>query len=168
MVLLKACRLGRIRRFSTLCALAGLCALSFAIGCNGSKTTGASQPTPAAAASPAPQASKPAAPLPPAVEEYAKVQNPSELGLDIEIQATFERMQWDGAGIIEGKVAALTVGGKKLELQTNEIVKDSKDRCWIVTTSYGRIRISAAPNGLVFWLTPSQRTSIKELYNSGK
>lgn len=40
MILLNVPRFGRISRFSTLCALAGLCALSFALGCNrGSRST---------------------------------------------------------------------------------------------------------------------------------
>lgn len=44
MILCNARHFGRVRLLSSLCALAGLCALSFAVGCNGGKATGASQP----------------------------------------------------------------------------------------------------------------------------
>lgn len=48
MTLCDNCRVGRIRLLSGLCALAGCSALSFAIGCNGGKTTGDVQPKAAA------------------------------------------------------------------------------------------------------------------------
>ena len=68
-----------------------------------------------------------------------------------------------------GKVASLTVGGKKLELVSSEIAQDAKERSWIVTKNYGRIRITSAySGGLVLWLTPSQKESLKALYHTAK
>lgn len=64
-------------------------------------------------------------------------------------------------GPVQGKVTSLTVGGKPLALVSGEIVNDNKGS-WVVTKAYGRIRISGAySGGIMFWLTPSQRMSLK-------
>jgi hypothetical protein len=175
------CNAGHTWRY-TVSALACFCALSFLVGCNGGKATGASQPTPAAttgaAASPSPTAQQPPStpaqsgavnPKPVAPEKYERLNNPRELGLDIEVQATLTRGTPNDDGVVEGKVASLTVGGKKLELVSSDIAQDAKERSWIVTKNYGRIRITSAySGGLILWLTPSQKESLKALYHSGK
>ena len=102
-------------------------------------------------------------------EKYKRLADPRELGLHIAVQTTLLRGTPNDDGAVEGKVTSLTVGGKKLELASSDIAQDAKDRSWIVTKDYGRIRITGAySGGLILWLTPSQKESLKALYLSGK
>lgn len=104
----------------------------------------------------------------PAAEVYAKVEDASALGLDIEIETTMLRGTPNDDGPVNGKVSSLTVGGKPLALVSPEIVNDGKGS-WVVTKAYGRIRVSGAySGGIMFWLTPSQRASLKALYHAPK
>jgi hypothetical protein len=69
MILLNVRRFRQFGRLHAMSVLACFCALSFAVGCNGGKATGASQPTPgpatpAASASTSQSAPAPAAPTP--------------------------------------------------------------------------------------------------------
>ncbi|MGA2939237.1 MAG: hypothetical protein ABSF52_19365, partial [Syntrophobacteraceae bacterium] len=75
----------------------------------------------------------------------------------------------DGSSDVrQGKVDYLFVGRKRLELQTNNIVHD-KQGAWVVTKDFGRIRIAgAAGGGFSFWLTPSQKSQLLELYEANK
>ncbi len=104
----------------------------------------------------------------PAAEVYTKVEDPSALGLQIEVEATLMRGTPNDDGPVEGKVTSLTVGGKPLALVSSAIVNDAKGS-WVATKAYGRIRVSGAySGGIMFWLTPSQRTNLKALYRSQK
>jgi len=105
---------------------------------------------------------------PPAAEVYTKVEDPSALGLQIEVEATMMRGTPNDDGPVQGKVTSLTVGRKPLALVSSEIVNDEKGS-WVATKAYGRIRVSGAySGGIMFWLTPSQRTSLKALYHAPK
>lgn len=101
----------------------------------------------------------------PVAETYTKVKDPDEFGLHIETELTMLRRSPDDNGPVSGNVTSLIVGGKPAELVTNQIVDDK----WVVTKKFGRIKITGAySGGLVFWLTPSQRTQIKALLRSSK
>jgi len=104
----------------------------------------------------------------PAAEVYTKVEDPSALGLQIEVAATSMMATPNDDGAVNGKVTSLTVGGKPLALVSSEIVNDEKGS-WVATKAYGRIRVSGAySGGIMFWLTPLQRTSLKALYRAPK
>lgn len=68
-----------------------------------------------------------------------------------------------GTGHVEGKVDNVAIGGKPLELSSNEIVNDGSGS-WVVTKTYGRIRVSGGSYGMVVWLTPSQKARLKALF----
>jgi hypothetical protein len=100
----------------------------------------------------------------PTPEVYTKVEDPSALGLHIEVEATLMRGTPNDDGPVQGKVTSLTVGGKPLALVSSEIANDERGS-WVATKAYGRIRVSGAySGGIMLWLTPSQRTSLKALY----
>ena len=104
-----------------------------------------------------------------AAEKYEPLQNPGELGLDVQVAASRMSFGNNPGGEVEGKISSLTIGGKELALTSPEIVQDN-DGSWITTRDYGRIRIAsgALGRGLVIYLKPSQKASLLKLYQATK
>ncbi len=102
-------------------------------------------------------------------EKYERLDDSRRLGLRIQVLASRILEKSDGSSDVQqGKVDYLFVGRKRLELQTNNIVHD-KQGAWVVTKDFGRIRIAgAAGGGFSFWLTPSQKSQLLELYEANK
>jgi hypothetical protein len=100
-------------------------------------------------------------------EEY-ELMAAQEIPLTAQISAREFEQAADCSGDIQGTVDILQVGSTQLELETNAIVHED-NKAWIVTKSYGKIRISGGyagdhpPSGLCFWLTPSQKARLKKL-----
>jgi hypothetical protein len=104
-----------------------------------------------------------------AAEEYEPVENPSELGLDVQVAATRVSFGNSAGGRVEGNITSLSVAGKELELTNTEIVQDDGGS-WINTKAYGRVKIAsgALGRGLVISLTASQKASLMKLYEATK
>jgi hypothetical protein len=104
-----------------------------------------------------------------AAEKYEPLQNPSELGLDVQVAASYVSFGNSAGGQVEGKITSLSIAGKQLELTNAEIVQDANGS-WINTKAYGRIKIAsgALGRGLVISLTASQKASLTKLYNATK
>jgi hypothetical protein len=98
-------------------------------------------------------------------ETYQEVTDPSELGLDVQVAASFVSFGNNPGGAVNGKITSLTIGGKELTLTSPEIVQD-ENGSWITTKDYGRIKIAsgALGRGLVIYLKPSQKASLLKLY----
>ena len=98
-------------------------------------------------------------------ETYQEVTDPSELGLDVQVAASFVSFGNNPGGAVEGKITSLTIGGKELALTSPEIVQDGNGS-WITTKDYGRIKIASGElgRGLVIYLKPSQKASLLKLY----
>jgi hypothetical protein len=117
------------------------------------------------------------------------LKDPSEIKLAViaEVSSITRSPTWDGS--LTGTITTFTVGGKAIELETNEIVHDD-GKTWIATKKYGKIRVAGAygpyvehtnlgssstnyippntttvgyANGLCIWLTPSQKADLKKL-----
>jgi hypothetical protein len=99
-------------------------------------------------------------------ETYQAVTDPSELGLDVQVAASFVSFGNNPGGTVQGKITSLTIGGKELALTSPEIVQDDNGS-WITTKDYGRIKIAsgALGRGLVIYLKPSQKASLMKLYS---
>ena len=105
-------------------------------------------------------------------EQYELLKDPSgHFGIVAQLRAKSMEQAGDCSGDIEGSIDMLALGGKQVELVTNEIVHDG-GKAWIVTKQYGKIRISGGyagdnpPSGLCFWMTPSQKTRIRAIYHA--
>jgi hypothetical protein len=116
-----------------------------------------------------PKSSAPAGPTKAVAEKYEAVTNPSELGLDVRVAASYVSFGNAPGGAVEGKISSLTIGGKELALTSPEIVQDDNGS-WITTKDYGRIKIAsgALGRGLVIYLKPSQKASLMKLYKETK
>lgn len=114
-------------------------------------------------------ASQKTAPAKTTAEKYEPLANPSELGLDVQVAASYVSFGNSAGGQVEGKITSLSIAGKQLELTNAEIVQDANGS-WINTKAYGRIKIAsgALGRGLVISLTPSQKASLTKLYNATK
>ena len=98
-------------------------------------------------------------------ETYQEVTDPSELGLDVQVAASFVSFGNNPGGAVNGKITSLTIGGKELALTSPEIIQD-ENGSWITTKDYGRIKIAsgALGRGLVIYLKPSQKAGLLKLY----
>jgi formylglycine-generating enzyme required for sulfatase activity len=112
-----------------------------------------------------------AAPAPPAVtptpddEKYEKV-DPSELPIDLQASMS-GRVAWDNDGNVTefggGKVTRFVVGGKPIELVSDEMTLAGKE-VFVATKEYGKIKVTFDPGfGLAVWLKPSQKSQLIEL-----
>jgi len=116
-----------------------------------------------------PKSSAPANQKTQTAEKFEPVENPSELGLDVQVAADRVSFGNSAGGQVEGKITSLTIAGKELELTSPEIVQDGSGS-WINTKAYGRIKIGsgALGRGLVISLTASQKASLTKLYKATK
>jgi ankyrin repeat protein len=113
--------------------------------------------------------------------EYKTVENPDEIGLKIDIQATSVMSSLGGGGgHIEGKVKSLKVGKTDVELSTDQLLEQADDQSgkggskafaqqYIQTKRYGKILVT--PNsyaGVTIMITDAQREKFRQLYKGGK
>ncbi len=106
------------------------------------------------------------APVPPTpVEKYEQV-DPSKLLIDFQADIPGE-VRWDAAGNITafggGKVTRFTVGGKPIELVSDDMLLEEKE-VFIVTKDYGKIKVTFNSNFTIsLWLKPSQKAELLRL-----
>lgn len=99
------------------------------------------------------------------VEKYEQV-DPSKLSIDFQADIPGE-VRWDAEGNITafggGKVTRFTVGGKPIELVSDDMLLEEKE-VFIVTKDYGKIKVTFNSNFTIsLWLKPSQKAEILEL-----
>lgn len=118
--------------------LVGLATLAF-VGCG----KAAKQPAPAASAAASSANAQQAAVVDTPTTEPIPLSSPSELRLELTIQASAVSVcnTWDGE--IKGTVTTFSVGVKPIELETKKIVHDG-GKTWIATKQYGKIRVAGA------------------------
>lgn len=102
----------------------------------------------------------------PLVEEKYEQVDPSELQMDFQADIPGE-VRWDAEGNVTafggGKVTRFTVGGKSIELASDDLLLEDKE-VFIVTKDYGRIKVTFNSNFTIsLWLKPSQKEKFMEL-----
>lgn len=105
------------------------------------------------------------APATPVEEIYEQV-NSSELSIDFQADIP-GAVRWDADGNITefggGKVTLFAVGGKPIELVSNDLLLEGKE-VFIVTKDYGKIKVTFNYNFTIsLWLKPSQKAKLMEL-----
>jgi len=105
------------------------------------------------------------APATPVEEIYEQV-NSSELSIDFQADIP-GAVRWDADGNITefggGKVTLFAVGGKPIELVSNDLLLEGKE-VLIVTKDYGNITVTSKYNfTITLWLKPSQKATLMEL-----
>jgi hypothetical protein len=101
----------------------------------------------------------------PVEEKYEQV-NPSELSIDFQADIP-GAVRWDADGNITefggGKVTRFTVGGKPIELVSDDLLLEGKE-VFIVTKDYGKIKVTFNSSFTIsLWLKPSQKAKLMEL-----